>query len=146
MGGGMNVMSRLMGNDATHPPIAIVSAAKLPNTGDVTGAVVLACWRATDRRATVLIASRRKATHQWPFFGFQSCEGGAFPTRSDNQTTRFPQLTQYRAPAWIDVPHVGHRLGSSGVSHCLQTAVSGGFDLRHCGQITSGGSGGIEPG
>ncbi|WP_284504372.1 MULTISPECIES: hypothetical protein [unclassified Caballeronia] len=43
MGGGMNVMSRLMGNNATHPLIAIVSAAKLPNTGDVTGAVVLAC-------------------------------------------------------------------------------------------------------
>lgn len=43
MGGGMNVMSRLMGNDATHPPIAIVYAAKLPDTGDVTGAVVLAC-------------------------------------------------------------------------------------------------------
>lgn len=43
MGGGMNVMAQMIGADAAHPMLGILYAAKLPNTGDVNGAVVLAC-------------------------------------------------------------------------------------------------------
>ena len=43
MGGGMNVMTQVVGADAAHPLLGILYAAKLPNTGDVNGAVVLAC-------------------------------------------------------------------------------------------------------
>lgn len=43
MGGGLATMAEPMGNDASKPFIAIAYGAKLPNTGDISGVVVLSC-------------------------------------------------------------------------------------------------------
>ncbi|MCX4177832.1 MULTISPECIES: hypothetical protein [Paraburkholderia] len=42
-GGGVTVMTRLMGTDTTKPLIAVAYGAKLANTGDINGLVVLTC-------------------------------------------------------------------------------------------------------
>jgi hypothetical protein len=43
LGGGMNTMAEPMGNDPTKPFIALAYGAKLTNTGDISGLVVLSC-------------------------------------------------------------------------------------------------------
>lgn len=43
LGGGLTTMAEPMGNDASKPFIAIAYGAKVPNTGDISGMVVLSC-------------------------------------------------------------------------------------------------------
>lgn len=43
IGGGLATMAEPMGNDASKPYIAIAYGAKVPNTGDISGMVVLSC-------------------------------------------------------------------------------------------------------
>jgi hypothetical protein len=43
IGGGVALLARPMGTDATKPLIAVAYGAKLPNTGDINGLVVLSC-------------------------------------------------------------------------------------------------------
>ncbi|MEX3931277.1 hypothetical protein AB4Y32_05560 [Paraburkholderia phymatum] len=43
MGGGVALMTRLMGNDSAKPLVAVAYGAKLTNTGDINGLVVLSC-------------------------------------------------------------------------------------------------------
>lgn len=42
-GGGVSVITRLMGTDTTKPLVAVAYGAKLANTGDINGLVVLSC-------------------------------------------------------------------------------------------------------
>ncbi|QCP55153.1 hypothetical protein FAZ95_38960 [Trinickia violacea] len=42
-GGGLSFLVRTMGSDSTKPLVAIAYGARLPNTGDINGLVVLSC-------------------------------------------------------------------------------------------------------